>query len=267
MRRDPSGLRLPSENAAFARACAEAGLLSSARLPSSSTVRRQGARPRRRPRRRGAGAAGDRRRRCSRAPRRSSGQLRRSRHRLKAIAGGGGRGMRPVSARASRRGLRARCGRSKGGVRQRRRSTPSSCWPAPATSRCRSSATARAWPPGRARMQPAAAAARRSSSSRPADLLPACASGSGCRGRLAQAASYRSLGTFEFLVDAATSVRLHRGQSAPAGRAHRHRGGHGRRPRAPAADRRRRRWPTSAAPGGAGPRGMRDPARGSTRRP
>ena len=50
-----------------------------------------------------------------------------------------------------------------------------------------------------------------------------------------EAAHYRSLGTIEFLVDArggATALRLHRGQPAPAGRAHGHRGGDRPRPRA-----------------------------------
>ena len=49
-----------------------------------------------------------------------------------------------------------------------------------------------------------------------------------------EAVRYRSLGTFEFLVDAAgrdDALRVHRGQSAPAGRAHRHRRGHGHRSR------------------------------------
>ena len=55
--------------------------------------------------------------------------------------------------------------------------------------------------------------------------------------RIAQEVRYDSLGTFEFLVDAtrrrATSrVRLHRGESAPAGRAHRDRRSHRRRSRA-----------------------------------
>ena len=45
---------------------------------------------------------------------------------------------------------------------------------------------------------------------------------------MAKAVKYRSLGTFEFLVDGG-GLLLHRGQSAPAGRAHRHRGGLGRR--------------------------------------
>ena len=57
---------------------------------------------------------------------------------------------------------------------------------------------------------------------------------------MAQAVRYRSLGTFEFLVDERSrraALRLHRGQPAPAGRAHGHRGGDRARPGA-AADRR-----------------------------
>ena len=64
--------------------------------------------------------------------------------------------------------------------------------------------------------------------------------------QLAAAAHYDSLGTFEFLVDGettgdATSVRLHRGQPAASGRAHRDRRGARHRSGEVAAGRRRRR--------------------------
>ena len=135
-----------------------------------------------------------------------------------------------------------------------------------ATSRCRSSATARAVsaplgarvhapaPPPEARRDRARARAC-GAAARPADRRRRCA--------WRDAARYRSLGTFEFLVDAqhaATALRLHRGQSAPAGRAHGHRGGDRRRPGAaqlasPAAP----RWPSSALRASAvpAPRGIR----------
>ena len=63
---------------------------------------------------------------------------------------------------------------------------------------------------------------------------------------LAAAANYDNLGTFEFLVDndardERPGVRLHRGQSAAAGRAYRHRGGARHRSRAVAARGRGRR--------------------------
>ena len=88
------------------------------------------------------------------------------------------------------------------------------------------------------------AAARRSSRSRPAPTCRRrCASRSSTRpSPWRKAANYRSLGTFEFLVEERRrALRLHRGQSAPAGRAHGHRGGDGRRPGAGAAAARRRR--------------------------
>ena len=61
--------------------------------------------------------------------------------------------------------------------------------------------------------------------------------------RMAAAVSYRSLGTFEFLVDSADErdFAFIEANPRPAGRAHGHGGGDGRRPRArPAADRRGR---------------------------
>ena len=71
--------------------------------------------------------------------------------------------------------------------------------------------------------------------------------------QLAAAAHYDNLGTFEFLVDGEATVgdprfRLHRGQSAAAGRAHRDRGGARHRSGKIAARGRRRRdaWPRSA---------------------
>ena len=71
---------------------------------------------------------------------------------------------------------------------------------------------------------------------------------------LAAAANYDNLGTFEFLVDGdakrrRAGLRLHRGQSAAAGRAHRDRGGARRRSGAGAARGRRRRHAGLARPG------------------
>ncbi len=63
---------------------------------------------------------------------------------VKAVAGGGGRGMRPVTDGADLDDALARCRvRGRGGVRERRRSTWRSCWPTPATWRSSSSATGR----------------------------------------------------------------------------------------------------------------------------
>ena len=110
--------------------------------------------------------------------------------------------------------------------------------------------------PGRARMHPAAPPARRSSSWRPArHLAPACGNEIvEAAVAMAKAVGYRSLGTFEFLVDG-DDLLLHRGQRAPAGRAYRHRGGVGRRSGEGPAQDRRRREPRRSGLEGATPRG------------
>ena len=136
-----------------------------------------------------------------------------------------------------RRRLRARLGRGQGGVRQRRSLCRAAGRAGRATSRCRSSATARAaswrWASANARLQ------RRSQ--KIVELAPSPNLKPALRKKIvdaaiamAKAVKYRSLGTFEFLVDG-RRLLLHRGQSAPAGRAHRHRGSVGRRSGAGAA--------------------------------
>ena len=80
---------------------------------------------------------------------------------------------------------------------------------------------------------PAPAPEARRDRARARASIRACASGCSMPPlRWPRAADYRSLGTFEFLVDARRrgAFCLHRGQPAPAGRAHRDRGGHRPRP-------------------------------------
>ena len=239
LRRDPSGLRLPVGECRL-RAGLRRGRARVRRPDAGAAraVRRQGARARPGREVRGAGAAGHRRRDRPRGRdgvlqeareggHRAQGDRRRRRARH---AAGHARGR-------DRRGLRARLGRGQVGLRQRRPLCRAAGRAGRATSRCRSSATARAasWPWASANAA-CSGAARRSSSWRPArtssrrcarrSSMPAIA--------MAKAVKYRSLGTFEFLVDG-DGLLLHRGQSAPAGRAHGHRGGLGRRPGAGAA--------------------------------
>ena len=121
-------------------------------------------------------------------------------------------------------------------LRRRRRLPREATSSARATSRCRSSATARGRDRARrARLLAAAAqseghrgdagAAPAARASRDAMLRDAAV-------RLGRAVSYRSAGTVEFVYDADRGgVLLPRGQHAPAGRARRDRGGHGRRSR------------------------------------
>ena len=139
--------------------------------------------------------------------------------------------------RRARRGVRR--GRAPGAsqLRAGRACSWRSSSTAPATSRCRSSATAQ----GSVRRARASATARcsgatrRSSRRRRRPGLPRRdARGAARRGACgwARAVDYRSAGTVEFVYDAdARRVLLPRGQHAPPGRARRHRGGHRRRPR------------------------------------
>ena len=134
---------------------------------------------------------------------------------IKAVAGGGGRGMR----------VGARRRRPRGGVcalphRRPRRpsatatSTSRSSCRAPATSRCRSSATAPARSATLASASAASSAATRSwSRSRPApSLAPALRAALLAAAVVAwrEAVRYASLGTFEFLVDCRAAARTSR---------------------------------------------------------
>ena len=97
-------------------------------------------------------------------------------------------------------------------------------------------------------MQPSSASNQKLIEIAPSPALPPAMRERADRGGGAAGAAvrYDSLGTFEFLVDAtggdARRLRLHRGQSAPAGRAHRHRGSHRHRSGQAAARVRRRRF-------------------------
>ena len=148
---------------------------------------------------------------------------------LKATAGGGGRGIRMVASDADLDGrLRAHPRRGAARVRQRRRSSSSAWSPAPGTSRCRSSPTARA-PRGRSACATArsSAATRRSSRSPPRPVLDRRA------GRRAQGVgrAARPRGRVRRrrhrrvpLPPRRAVLRLPRGQHPPAGRAPDHRG-------------------------------------------
>ena len=124
---------------------------------------------------------------------------------LKAIAGGGGRGMRLIKSDEARSPTPSPAARPKPSRPSATALSMPSGWSAArATSRCRSWATARAasWPWASANA-PCSGAARRSSSWRPAPT-----SSPALRKKIVEAAvamakavKYRSLGTFEFLVD------------------------------------------------------------------
>ena len=101
---------------------------------------------------------------------------------------------------------------------------------APSTSKCSSSATSTAtWCTCTSAIARCSGGTRRSSKSRPARPRPeshrrACATP---RSRIAQEVGYDNAGTVEFLVDLETGrVVLHRGEPAHPGRAHGHRGDH-----------------------------------------
>ena len=165
---------------------------------------------------------------------------------VKAVAGGGGRGMRPVTQRR-RAGRRLRALRL---ARPRRRSATATLYVeqflpqrAPhrgADRRRRRRRVSHLWDREcslqRQRQKIVEIAPGRHPAAR------RCASGSSTAAvALGEAAGYRSLGTFEFLVDGRASFAFIEANAAPAGRAHRHRGGHRPRPGAAAAADRRRR--------------------------
>ena len=179
---------------------------------------------------------------------------------IKAVAGGGGRGMRAVTD----------AGRARGGLR---RAAASEARPRSATATVYVEQLPAARPPHRgagarrrhrrgrrtwASASAASSAATRSWSRSPRrpGCRPRCASGciDGGRGAWRRRVALRAASApSSSCVDAPTTtdpVRLHRGQRPPAGRAHGHRGGHRRRPRrgcscgSPAGP----RWPTSASP-------------------
>ena len=155
---------------------------------------------------------------------------------VKAVAGGGGRGMRRVDEpeRAARgrsrprmREAEARVRRPDGVPRAGRASTR-------ATSRCRSSPT----PPATSSTCSSATArcsgaTRRSSRSRRRRTSTRELRDADLRRRRARSPAqigYVNAGTVEFLLDERRQLRLHRDEPAHPGRAHGHRGGHRRRP-------------------------------------
>ncbi len=158
---------------------------------------------------------------------------------IKAVAGGGGRGMRAVhDADGARRGLRALPLRGAAPPSATATSTSSGSCRAPATSRCRSSATAPAPSATSASASAASSGGTRSSSrsrraralaAAPARPLVDAAVRLARGGALPQPRHLRVPGR-RARGQATTPVRLHRGQPAPAGRAHGHRGGDRRRP-------------------------------------
>ena len=149
-----------SENADFAAACAAAKITFVGPTPEQlEAVRRQGARPRPGAEVQGAGAAGHRRSTDLAGATAFFKKHAKSGIALKAIAGGGGRGMRLVTQRRrDRRRLRARLGRGQVGVRQRRPLCRAAGRPrAPHRGADRRRRQGRHRGPGRARMHPAAA--------------------------------------------------------------------------------------------------------------
>ena len=230
----------------FARRCAEAGLTFVGPSPEALELFGDKVRARALAVRAGrAGrAAGSPSRSTWRWPRRSWPRCRPGAAMIvKAVAGGGGRGMRVVRDRDEvAEAVRARPLGGGGGVRQRRRLRRAARRARPPhrgadrrrrhAGRCSASGARLqhpAPPPEAGRDR----ARRRRSTTRcaPRSPTPPCA--------WPRAAGYRSLGHVRVprrdRRRRRRAVRVHRGQPAAAGRAHRHRGGHRRRPRAAAA--------------------------------
>ena len=208
MRRRPSGLRLPGgERRLRARLRRGGHRLRRPDARAARPVRRQGAA---RGRMRGKcevpvlpGTRGDRR--STRRAAFFGSTPSPARSMLKAIAGGGGRGMRPVAEEGAIAEAFARCRvRGEGRVRQRRALCRAVDPPGAAH---RGADRRRRQGRGRARASANAAcsaAARRSSRWRPApSLKPALREEDRRRGHRAwrRPRKYRSLGTFEFLVE------------------------------------------------------------------
>ena len=164
---------------------------------------------------------------------------------VKAVAGGGGRGMRRVddARRTCARRSRPACARPRA-PSATRRSSSSRRWWTPATSRCRSSPTAdgNVHPPVRARLLGPAPAPegrrdRPGAEPRPGDPRADVRR----RGALRAGDRLPQRGHRGVPPRPRRQLRLHRDEPAHPGRAHRDRGGHRRRPGAgPDADRLRR---------------------------
>ena len=170
---------------------------------------------------------------------------------VKAVAGGGGRGMRRVETRRRRCARRSRPPSARPSPPSAtRRSSSRRPWSTRGTSRCRCSrdSTARSSTSSSATARCSAATRRSSRSPRRPTSTPTTRA-SMCADAVAFARSigYVNAGTVEFLLGEDGRYVLHRDEPAHPGRAHGHRGGHRHRPRRHAdADRLgrhvRRRW-------------------------
>ena len=170
---------------------------------------------------------------------------------VKAVAGGGGRGTRVVTADSELEATFRRC-QSEAKAAFGRESVYVGEYVPRATSRCRSSATA----PAPSRIWASARCSIQRRFQKLVEIAPAPNLDDRLRQRIIDAAirfarhvRYGNLGTFEFLVKTREirSFRFHRSQCPLAGGAHRHRGGDRRRPGAgaaspPRAGRRSRNW-------------------------
>ena len=154
---------------------------------------------------------------------------------VKAVAGGGGRGMRRVDDPNDLREVAARpaCARPTA-PSATRRSSSSRPWSARGTSRCRSSPT----PTATVMHLYERDCSVQRRHQKVVEIAPAPNLDPALRDRMcadavrfAQAIGYHNAGTVEFLLDPDGRLRLHRDEPAHPGRAHGDRGGHRRRPR------------------------------------